>query len=38
MLKILKAMLQLYVNCEPPDVLAGFNKGRGTKDQIFNIC
>ena len=38
MLKILKARLQQYVNCELPDVQAGFRKGRGTKDQIANIC
>ena len=38
MLKILQAMLQQYVNCELPDVQAGFRKGRGTRDQIANIC
>ena len=38
MLKILKAMLQQYVICELPDVQAGFRKGRGTRDQIANIC
>ena len=38
MLKILQARLQLYVNCEIPDVQAGFRKGRGTRDQIANIC
>ena len=38
MLKILQAMLQQYVNCEHPDVQAGFRKGRGTRDQIANIC
>ena len=38
MLKILQASLQQYVNCELPDVLAGFRNGRGTKDQIANIC
>ena len=38
MLKILQAMLQQYVNCELPDVQAGFIKGRGTRDQISNIC
>ena len=38
MLKILQAMLQQYVNCELPDVQAGFRKGRGTRDQIVNIC
>jgi hypothetical protein len=37
MLKILQAKLQQYVNCEPPDVQAGFRKGRGTRDQIANI-
>ena len=34
MLKILQARLQQYVNCEPPDVQAGFRKGRGTRDQL----
>ena len=38
MLKILQARLQQYVNCEFPDVQAGFRKGRGTTDQIANIC
>ena len=38
MLKILQATLQQYMNCELPDVQAGFRKGRGTKDQIANIC
>ena len=38
MLKILQGMLQQYVNCELPDVQAGFRKGRGTRDQIANIC
>ena len=38
MLKILQAKLQQYVNCELPDVQAGFWKGRGTRDQIANIC
>ena len=38
MLKILQARLQQYVNCEIPDVQAGFRKGRGTRDQIVNIC
>ena len=38
MVKILQARLQQYVNCELSDVLAGFRKGRGTKDQISNIC
>jgi len=37
MLKILQARLQQYVNCELPDVQAGFRKGRGTKEQIANI-
>ena len=36
-LKILHARLQQYVNCELPDVQAGFRKGRGTRDQIANI-
>ena len=35
--KILQARLQQYVNCELPDVRAGFRKGRGTRDQISNI-
>ena len=38
MLKILQAMLQQYVNCELPDVQAGFRKDRGTRDQIANMC
>ena len=38
MLKILQARLQQYVNQELPDVQAGFRKGRGTRDQIANIC
>ena len=38
MLKILQARLQQYVNCEHPDVQAGFPKGRGTRDHIGNIC
>ena len=38
MLKILQARLQQYVNCELPDVQSGFRKGRGTRDQIANIC
>ena len=38
MLKILQARLQKYVNCELPHVQAGFKKGRGTRDQIANIC
>ena len=37
MLKILQARLQQYVNCELPDVQAGFRKGKWTRDQIFNI-
>ena len=37
MLKILQARLQQYVNCELPNVQAGFRKGRGTRDQIANI-
>ena len=36
--KILQARLQQYVNHELPDVQAGFRKGRGTRDQIANIC
>ena len=38
MLKILQVRLQQYVNCELPGVQAGFRKGRGTRDQIANIC
>ena len=38
MLRILPARLQQYENCELPDVQAGFRKGRGTRDQIANIC
>ena len=38
MLKILQARIQQYVNHELPDVQAGFRKGRGTTDQIANIC
>ena len=38
MLKILQARLQQYMNHEFPDVQAGFRKGRGTRDQIANIC
>ena len=38
MLKILQARLQQYVNCEIPDVQAGFRKGRGSRDQIASIC
>ena len=37
-LKILQVRLQQYVNRELPDVQAGFRKGRGTRDQIANIC
>ena len=37
MLKIFQARLQQFVNCELPDVQAGFRKGRGTQDQIANI-
>ena len=37
-LKILQARLQQYANRELPDVQAGFRKGRGTRDQIANIC
>ena len=37
-LKILQARLQQYVDCELPDVQAGFRKGRRTRDQIANIC
>ena len=38
MLKILQARLQQYMNHEIPDVHAGFRKGRGTRDQIANVC
>ena len=38
MLKIFQTRLQQYVNHELPDVQAGFRKGRGTRDQIGNIC
>ena len=38
MLKILKARLPQYMNCELPDVQDGLRKGRGTRDQIANIC
>ena len=38
MLKILQARLQQYVNREIPNVQASFRKGRGTRDQIANIC
>ena len=37
-LKILQARLQQYMNCELPDVQAGFRKGRDTRDQLANIC
>ena len=37
MFKTLQARLQQYVNCELPDVQAGFRKHRGTRDQIVNI-
>ena len=37
MLRILQNRFQQYVNCELPDVQAGFRKGRGTRDQIANI-
>ena len=37
MLKILQATLQQYMNCELPDIQAGFRKGRGTRDEIANI-
>ena len=37
MMKILQTRLQQYVNCELPDIQAGFRKGRGTRDQIANI-
>ena len=38
MLKILQTRLQQYMNRKLPDVQAGFRKGRGTRDQIANIC
>ena len=38
MLKILQARLEQYVNCDLPDVQAGFRKGRGTRDQNANSC
>ena len=38
MFKLLQASLQLYVNWELPDVQAEFRKGKGTRDQIVNIC
>ena len=37
MLNILQARLQQYVSLEPPDIQAGFRKGRGTRDHIANI-
>ena len=38
MFKILQARLQQYMNCELPDIQGEFRKGRGTRDQIANIC
>ena len=38
MLNVLQAKLQQYLNCELPDVQAGFRKGRGTRSQTDNIC
>ena len=38
MLKILQARLQQYMNRELPDIQASFRKGRGTRDQIVNVC
>ena len=38
MLKTLQARLQQYMNCELPDIQVGFREGRGTRDQIANIC
>ena len=38
MLKILQARLQQYMNCELPDIQTGFRKGRGTINQMANIC
>ena len=38
MFKILQARLKQYMNHEPPDVQGGFRKGRGTRDQIVNVC
>ena len=38
MLKTLQVRLQQYMKCELPDIQAGFRKGRGTRDQIANIC
>ena len=37
-LKVFEARFQQYMNCEIPDVQAGFRKGKGTRDQIVNIC
>ena len=36
--KIFQARLQQYMNCDFPDIQAGYRKGRGTRDQIANIC
>ena len=38
MYKFLQARLQQHMNCDHPDVQAGFRKGRGTRDQIANVC
>ena len=38
MLKILQARLQQYMNRELPDIQGGFRKGKGTRDQITNVC
>ena len=38
MIKIFQSRLQQYMNCETPDIQVGFRKGRGTRDQIANIC
>ena len=38
MLKIIQARLEQHMNCELPDIQARFRKGRGTRDQIANIC
>ena len=38
MLKIVQARFQQYINCELPDAQAEFRKGRGTRDQLANIC
>ena len=38
MLKILQTRLQLYMNCELPDIQAGFSKGKGKRAQIANVC